>query len=63
MTTEGVVMDPDAALDELRALLALDEPMVGELERMAELMRALDSWLAGGGFLPLGWRRMPGRAT
>lgn len=56
-------MDPDAALDELRALLALDEPMVGELERMAELMRALDSWLAGGGFLPLGWRRMPGRAT
>lgn len=48
-------MDPNAALDELRRLLADRDD--GKLERIAELFEALDGWIAGGGFLPRDWQR------
>jgi hypothetical protein len=59
-------MDPDAALAELRERAAeiagdgLEADLVGMRVRMAELFRALDGWLAGGGFLPAAWTP-PGR--
>lgn len=63
-------MDPDANLTEqlelaesLKDLLenepsaerdaAVDE----DAERLADLVLALDGWIAGGGFLPKRWRR------
>lgn len=32
-----------------------DEP--DDLERLADLMEALDEWLSKGGFLPKAWQR------
>ena len=59
-------MDPDAALDELLGLIGLMADVAGagdeeqidrcEILRMTELVEALDSWLAIGGFLPRRWQ-------
>ena len=60
-------MDPNANLEEQRKLAAHiirtvdtaggDEfDLTEEAERLAELVQALDEWLAGGGFLPEPWR-------
>ncbi len=59
-------MDPNAALAELRRLVASNQVDVGLLEqdpaeverrldRMCELVEALDNWVMGGGFLPFEW--------
>jgi hypothetical protein len=53
-------MDPNATLREIRELLAdpvpADSGLWGSrLERLAELVEALDGWLSKGGFLPDGW--------
>ena len=57
-------MDHEACLSELRDLAAaqLDPESNPELpepdpDRMAELVQALDEWLAKGGFLPADWKR------
>jgi hypothetical protein len=54
-------MDPNANLEELRTLVALilseDEHEESDALRLAELVEALDGWIAGGGFLPAAWRR------
>jgi hypothetical protein len=65
-------MDPDANLDEQRRLVrrihavqdATEGPTMGELRdvahdayRLAELVEALDQWIARGGFLPARWRQ------
>lgn len=54
-------MDPDAALDDLRAAmdaLDTDEPadpaVVGDA---TAAFAALDEWLSAGGFSPSAWRR------
>jgi hypothetical protein len=59
-------MDPDAALDELLALLdrttTLAEMhlpprvLTHDIHRIIELVEALDSWLTSGGFLPDRWK-------
>jgi hypothetical protein len=55
-------MDPNATLKELRELAQpteldkLDTFELGRrLERMSELVEALDGWLCHGGFLPDAW--------
>jgi hypothetical protein len=57
-------MDPDAMLETMRSLLA--DHLAGEvpadgapdhLDALAESVRALDDWLAAGGYLPGGWDR------
>lgn len=51
-------MDPNATLREIRALCRSTEPFSQQdAERFAELFHALDSWLAGAGFLPSDWER------
>lgn len=53
-----MMMDPDANLKEIRQICSLqretDHP---PLERLIELVEALDGWLAKGGALPKSWRR------
>lgn len=54
-------MDPNACLDELLRLVAgfhdsEEELNPDDVERVAELLLALDGWLTGGGFLPARWR-------
>ncbi|AYD82072.1 HNH endonuclease [Mycobacterium phage Saguaro] len=53
-------MDPDAALRELRAIMALIKShrrMTSEqLDHMVELFEGLDAWLSCGGFVPGPWR-------
>jgi hypothetical protein len=59
----GVITDPDANLKEQLDLARqlLDEGMrcepSPEVERLAELVEALDGWLGKGGFLPRRWER------
>ncbi|QWY84428.1 hypothetical protein SEA_KNOCKER_86 [Mycobacterium phage Knocker] len=52
-------MDPDAALDEIRALCARVRAdgrlSQADVERGAELFDGLDGWLASGGMLPGPW--------
>lgn len=54
-------MDPDAALEELRALMYRHSSTGGatmtkaERSRFFDLVEALDGWLTKGGFLPKGW--------
>lgn len=55
-------MDPDAAREEMRRLLAdrdgqreQGDDYIGTLERIAEHAQALDEWLGKGGFLPDAW--------
>lgn len=66
-------MDPDANLNEQRELAAsiletldVDEDDVEnididelryDVERLAELVQSLDTWISRGGFLPKDWRR------
>jgi hypothetical protein len=59
-------MDPDAALDELLALVDRIETLGGtrvpaaafpeDVGRLIELVEGLDGWLTAGGFLPSRWR-------
>ena len=52
-------MDPDATLKEIRELLEIwkvEAFHAEEVERLAELVEALDEWLSKGGFLPKAWR-------
>jgi hypothetical protein len=59
-------MDPEAALDELLALIDRIQPLSGmhltsrvlsqDIGRLVELMDGLDGWLTAGGFLPARWR-------
>jgi hypothetical protein len=55
------MMDPDANLKEqlrlAERLLSEETPDNDDVTRLAELVVALDDWLAGGGFLPKGWKR------
>jgi len=52
-------MDPNAALDELRAIAArvrADHRLThADVERAGELFDALDGWLTRGGYLPAPW--------
>ncbi|AOT24733.1 hypothetical protein PBI_STASIA_77 [Mycobacterium phage Stasia] len=54
-------MAPDATLEELRLLMS-DYRRHGlamgteAIDRMVELMEALDEWMSKGGFLPADWR-------
>lgn len=52
-------MDPDKALEEIRALVeAADRPQgldVENVDRLAELVGGLDEWLSSAGFLPKAW--------
>lgn len=53
-------MDPDATLQEIRILA--NKYKTGraddhEVDRLVDLMDALDAWIEGGGFLPRDWRR------
>jgi len=58
-------MDPDANLHQQRRiarriLTALDVdrvPDADDIAALAELVEAMDGWLAKGGFLPERWRR------
>jgi len=47
-------MDPNMALRELRLELSAEDP---DIERVRDLVAALDSWLTRGGFLPSEWER------
>jgi hypothetical protein len=55
-------MDPTANLREqleiARAMLAKDSEHIdtGDAVRLAELVEALNQWIANGGFLPVQWR-------
>lgn len=48
-------MDPNATLDELREIT--DKCAPSDMDRAAELFRALDEWIVKGGFLPKPWHR------
>jgi len=54
-------MDPNAALDEIRAsyrafdLVFTDEGRVDIAGRLVDLVQGLDEWLSKGGFLPSAW--------
>lgn len=52
-------MDPNATLEEMRALAAQSEDGLGRSDaaRLGELVTALDEWLGKGGFLPREWDR------
>lgn len=55
-------MDPNAALAELRALVADGhETDSDDHDRIAELVRALDTWISRGGFLPAAWQQPAAR--
>ena len=49
-------MDPNAALTEIRSILARNDLELPDYERLAELTEALDKWLSNGGFLPDAWQ-------
>jgi len=53
-------MDPDENLAEQRRLAAEflepDSELL-DIHRLAELVIALDEWIAGGGFLPAAWQK------
>jgi hypothetical protein len=55
-------MDPDAALQTIRAATAIEEWIPGEnvdhdhlIEQALEAMKALDEWITQGCFLPSAW--------
>lgn len=50
-------MDPNAALEELRRLLAQKYPDTRDLLRAQDLFKALDHWLSAKNFLPKSWER------
>ena len=61
-------MDPDANLKEQRELSASilkdifdgERPNTSDVDRLCELVQAMDGWLSNGGFLPLGWSPQAG---
>jgi hypothetical protein len=48
-------MDPNAALSEIRRIIANPEGPDVDLFRLVELVEGLDQWVSRGGFLPEGW--------
>jgi hypothetical protein len=53
-------MDPNAALDEIRAIVTrIQNGTAHDLDsdRLAELFAGLDDWIKSGGFLPTAWRQ------
>lgn len=58
-------MDPNATLEEIRALSSKivwetdmgRTPKPSDSARLAELTISLDEWLTNGGFLPNSWKR------
>ena len=56
-------MDPNACLAEILEIAKhssqdlLDRELSPALDRISELVEALDGWIAGGGFLPARWAR------
>lgn len=53
-------MDPNANLAEQRRIVARvtrGKASDGDLDRLAELVEALDGWLSKGGFLPTAWEQ------
>lgn len=63
-------MDPNAALAELRQLVAehneladYDSATLVRCDRMCELIEALDNWVMAGGFLPIEWLTAQGLET
>lgn len=60
-------MDPKANLDEQTRILARAAKANGrldsyDLDRLGELIEALDEWFARGGFVPDGWSPLSLRA-
>jgi hypothetical protein len=61
-------MDPNANLDEqlglardlTEAIENGDELEEDDVERLCDLVHALDGWITGGGFLPTRWKRKEG---
>lgn len=55
-------MDPNANLEEQRelakAILESHSWQKESIQRLAELVQALDRWLSGGGFLPQDWNKL-----
>jgi hypothetical protein len=57
-------VDPTANLKEQREISArilyaednTPESIMNDAARLAELVDALDTWIAGGGFLPMRWK-------
>lgn len=50
-------MDPDACLKEIREVVSqINDGVPGLATALAELVDALDEWIAKGGFLPNAWR-------
>jgi hypothetical protein len=55
-------MDPNAALDEMRRIAEVsaeglfDRECPDVLNRLSELVLALDGWISKGGFLPDRWQ-------
>jgi hypothetical protein len=55
-------MDPNANLAEqlrLARYVQRGTATPREIDRLAELVEALDEWLRGGGVLPTAWERKP----
>lgn len=53
-------MDPNAALAEIRELVAkIDSPdwHHTDASRLCDLVDGLDQWMSRGGFLPVAWAR------
>lgn len=52
-------MDPNACLSEIRKLTEkLQSGHAGaddDIDRLCELIEAMDNWMTGGGFLPTEW--------
>ena len=48
-------MDPNAALAEIRSILASSDLELPDYERLADLTAGLDEWITAGGFLPAAW--------
>jgi hypothetical protein len=58
MNGDGL-MDPDAALTEIRELtikILAGKDAEGDAVRLAELIAGLDEWLSKGGFAPAAWK-------
>lgn len=52
-------MDPNAALNELREMVAaINNGRTPDLEHLAEVFEGLDDWISRGGFLPTDWFTM-----
>lgn len=49
-------MDPDAALANIRAIIA-SENADAWIDELVEAIDALDQWISRGGFLPSAWQK------